>query len=784
MDPNPSNVAITLRAIGWIAALLWSLPCLASGVEVEKSALLPAGTTYDGQLVRSFRAIASNPDGSFDAATGDDGEEGGNAAEIHIRVYKIRADFKTGSGGPGKIRVEGVFELCDPDNKIPFAIAESFGPNRRLTAADFAIESMQRAPDGTYWFGDSFGPFLIHTDKEGRLLDPPIELTDEKGIIRTADNPNLEEAASLRIMNAFRYDARSHGNKKILVAAPDAELLDDCNLNTAVDNRAKPPPGTGLTSASSEIFNVAALQQAGFEVIPYTVNDKPRMLELMRLKVNGIISDRPDLLREAVEEFDAGGDGTPGDLLDPDGLVDARKFSAQAHRGGRNLRPENTIPAMESALNCLVNTLETDCGITQDGIAVLSHDPFLSYEKWRRADNAPYSKEGQFLIKDYKLLDLRRWLIGDVLFRGPSQRNDRYLSPVSQAFFEREKGAVAEIYQIPSLDQLFRFVKFYTDYYRTGPGRGKPKATARWKNAARIRFNIETKLNPRSDYDFEKFADKLVPFRFRTVEPHSFAKNVAEVIVNNRMAERADIQSFDFRSLRYVHEHYPQIRTVFLFGDYPKFPGPSQEKSDDGTNLQRENGSNTPWLAELPWPYRETRTEPCRASGGFTGLALSKDARQILVMLGRPLLGGNEAAKIYEFDLETKKFTGKLYDYPVAKGVYADDFVMTEADGGFVLETDGSEGSEGVNAIYQIALRGPEVPVEKTLLVDLISFSNAGAAKALPNPFGKLGSLAQLDPEHLVLVDKARTRKPASLRAALPEDRQFFSLRIVPAVKP
>ena len=57
----------------------------------------------------------------------------------------------------------------------------------------------------------------------------------------------------------------------------------------------------------------------------------------MKLGVDGIISDRPDLLRQAVEEFDADDDGTPGDLLNAEGLVDLAKFDAQGHRGGRNL---------------------------------------------------------------------------------------------------------------------------------------------------------------------------------------------------------------------------------------------------------------------------------------------------------------------------------------------------------------------------------------------------------------------------------------------------------------
>ena len=56
----------------------------------------------------------------------------------------------------------------------------------------------------------------------------------------------------------------------------------------------------------------------------------------------------------------------PGDFLDADGLIDIKKFDAQGHRGARNLRPENTLPAMEVALDNLMSTLETDTGISAD----------------------------------------------------------------------------------------------------------------------------------------------------------------------------------------------------------------------------------------------------------------------------------------------------------------------------------------------------------------------------------------------------------------------------------
>jgi glycerophosphoryl diester phosphodiesterase len=192
-------------------------------------------------------------------------------------------------------------------------------------------------------------------------------------------------------------------------------MLVDNNPATFVDNRASPPAGSGVQSASSEIFNVQSMKNAGFPVVVWTVNDKLRMLELMRLGVNGIISDRPDLLYQAVMEFDANDDGTPGDFLTPGGLVDQTKFDAQGHRGGRDLRPENTLPAMEVALDNLMSTLETDTGVSSDGIPVLSHDPHLQAGKCRRADGTPYTAANQVLIRDLTVAQIQSQLICDGL---------------------------------------------------------------------------------------------------------------------------------------------------------------------------------------------------------------------------------------------------------------------------------------------------------------------------------------------------------------------------------
>src|SRR6185437_564321 len=74
------------------------------------------------------------------------------------------------------------------------------------------------------------------------------------------------------------------------------------------------------------------------------------------------------------------------------------------------------------------------------------------------------------------------------------QTNDLSLSSVSVAFAKKEK--LVSPYVPTYVEQLFRFTAFYVDYYRNGPGKSNPQAAARAANAAKVRFNIETKILP------------------------------------------------------------------------------------------------------------------------------------------------------------------------------------------------------------------------------------------------------------------------------------------------
>ena len=182
------------------------LPAATFGEAVPSgSAITPAnGVTppFPAQPVQGFSALLPQADGTYLVLSDNGYGAKANSADFLLRVHRVRADYATGA-----VQVVGGFGLSDPDGRIPFPLTRA---DRRLTGADLDPESVRRAKDGTYWFGEEFGPFLLHTDATGRVLEAPVPLPG----VASPDDP-LGRPATLGGSKGFEGMAISPDGRRL-----------------------------------------------------------------------------------------------------------------------------------------------------------------------------------------------------------------------------------------------------------------------------------------------------------------------------------------------------------------------------------------------------------------------------------------------------------------------------------------------------------------------------------------------------------------------------------------
>jgi hypothetical protein len=165
---------------------------------------------FPGQPIPGFSAVLdaggglyyAMPDNGFGAKT--------NSGDFLLRLYTIRPDFRTDRGGSGAVAVLSFIQLRDPDGKVPFSL---FRSDRILTGADFDIESVRRDRNGDFWFGEEFGPFILHTDATGKVLEAPFSLAG----VMSPQNPFLPDTSAwtIRASRGFEGMAMSIDGKTL-----------------------------------------------------------------------------------------------------------------------------------------------------------------------------------------------------------------------------------------------------------------------------------------------------------------------------------------------------------------------------------------------------------------------------------------------------------------------------------------------------------------------------------------------------------------------------------------
>jgi glycerophosphoryl diester phosphodiesterase len=207
----------------------------------------------------------------------------------------------------------------------------------------------------------------------------------------------------------------------------------------------------------------------------------------------------------------------------PTAWPQAPGFDLQAHAGGRGETTGESLRAFAKSLELGVTTLELDINVTGDGQPVVWHDPTIKPDQC--ADTGPASVgDPQYpyvgkLVHELTLAQLRTLDCG---------------KPNSQ--FPRAE--VVRGNKIATLPEVFAL----TDSYR-----------------ADVRYNIETKVQ--ADHPGI------------SAGPQEFVDVILAAVRSAGKVDRAEIQSFDWRTLPLVHQAESSIPLVALYDEETWAPG-------------------------------------------------------------------------------------------------------------------------------------------------------------------------------------------------------------------
>jgi glycerophosphoryl diester phosphodiesterase len=232
-------------------------------------------------------------------------------------------------------------------------------------------------------------------------------------------------------------------------------------------------------------------------------------------------------------------------------------LEVQGHRGARGLWPENTRAAFAGALTLGVSTLELDCGVTRDGVVVVTHDPELNPDLTRDARGDFLSAPGP-AIAALTFAQLQSYDVGR-------------LKPGSAyaARFPAQQPVDGE--RIPRLRDVLTLV--------------------RHRGGGRVGVAIEVKTFPERPQ--------------LTATPQVFATALKADLEATRTAAMVCIMAFDWRVLTAVQRLMPGVPTVALTEEQP---------GDDTVCIGAARRS--PWLGGLdPKRFGDSVVRLVKASG-------------------------------------------------------------------------------------------------------------------------------------------------------------------------
>lgn len=224
-------------------------------------------------------------------------------------------------------------------------------------------------------------------------------------------------------------------------------------------------------------------------------------------------------------------------------------FDLEAHRGGRDVRPENTLYSYAYAIELGATSIECDMQLTKDGQIVMSHNPILNSDI-TRDENGNYIKNNKYDIRLMTVDELKKFDVG-------------VMDPNCGEYYDLH-GKTQFTYdaKIPTLEELMQLIQSYGD-----------------KN---IVLNIETKSYP----------DPASAGYKNNADPKKFVEIFNNIVKKYDMEDRVVLQSFDWQTLIEMKKLNPNISTSALWQEQPSW-------GCDSESLRRYEKKKSPWLGGL-----------------------------------------------------------------------------------------------------------------------------------------------------------------------------------------
>jgi glycerophosphoryl diester phosphodiesterase len=316
-----------------------------------------------------------------------------------------------------------------------------------------------------------------------------------------------------------------------------------------------------------------------------------------------------------------------------------RWIEIQGHRGARALRPENTLPSFEAALDACVTSIETDLQLTKNGGIILHHDSCLNPSLCSVVRGGKKRRFHQSArIAEFRSSTLQRFIADRNLdpMRFPAQAAER--TSLSEWFARRHFRFPHDPYALPLLEQLFDFVSDYAGEL----GERHGKSSDQRANALRVILDLEIKNEP-----------------FEARVPVSLLPAVAACISEKKMENRCRVRSFDHRIVKRFHQIMPMMEVgILVTGTVPVDPVrltydanatyycPDYRSLDEEQvkRLRREEIRVLPWTVNqerdwkrlLEWNVDGITTDDPRRFAEYLKKLVRKDKKKPADRVGEP----------------------------------------------------------------------------------------------------------------------------------------------------